>query len=238
MLNTLTQILDSQSDEGLTDRQVIVKLHNALGRSALDTSVKMGIKLLYVANDLSSMGISTEGIVTEPAPVRSTSAQALSDTLKAAFVSSAPKVARKAAPTKPTPSASATALKSMSPLEVDVAQWQDVHVLRYIEIRWSEMKWQTPCPSWGVKDRANVKRLRETYGADTRKIIDVVFDHWTTLQAKFSWTGFPSTGMIWGFRNSLAPIAFGDVSVTQGSKAWGSSHKTDNDRDDGDEVGW
>lgn len=231
---SVKDILMTQSERDLTDRQVLVSLHVSLGHTPEQISEYMNLRLATVALEIAAIGLPPPVIV-EPAPVVNASAERLRATIADA-VNAAPKGTRKAAPKKP---AKAPSKASFSPLEVNPAEWSDTHALKYIEIRWCEMKWQTPYPSWGARDYANIKRLMGEYGGDSlKKIIDVVFDNWTALQQKFSWTGLPSTGILWGFRNSLAPIAFGDTAVTQGAKSWGSAHKTDNDRDDGDEVGW
>lgn len=143
--------------------------------------------------------------------------------------------ARPRKPVSPKPPPKRT--KRKSAVEIDSADWDSRHVAQYFEIIWCEQGWRTAPPTLQAKDRANIKRLFDEYGKDIKQYIDYVFGNWKALAAKANITGLPNISILWGFRNSFAPLAFGDTALS-GSKSWGTSHDQSQSRDSGDEIGW
>ena len=231
---SIASFLSKQAPEALSCTQVLVGVHLLLGHSydkiAEETDISK-IKVSQIASYLTSEGL----IEVKIEPIKKSSSDRLGAFVQTTINSTKPKTARKAANTKPKPKR-ATNLRNMSPTELAVPDWLPKHVLDYFTIRWCEQSWKTPPPKWQAKDRANAKRLKETYGDDIKKIIDFLFDNWANLKTKFNIDGLPSISILWGFRNSIVPLALGDA--TENSKSWGSSHDETQSRDDGDELGW
>lgn len=223
------KILLQQSQDDLSNEDTLIAIHLFHGHSHKIIAECMGISVVRVSHRVAFL--KQESLLEKPAPITNSSKleSVITNTLKA----TAPKTKRKAVNTK-----RATANKSKSPLEVDVNDWSPTHLLKYFEIRWCEQSWKTPPPRWQAKDRMNAKRVLETYSDNVKTLIDYLFDHWSSLQTQFKITGLPNISILWGFRNSIAPLAFGDVSSQSTSKSWGSSHDSSQERDDGDELGW
>jgi hypothetical protein len=232
---SVKDFLSKQSNEALSCSQMLVGVHLILGHSVDVISEQTDIsrvKVSQIASFLQAEGLLEITLNVEP--IKQQSASRLGSFVETTLNNTKPKTARKAINTKPRPKA--TNLKSKSPLEINVDQWLPKHVLDYFTILWCEQGWKTPPPRWQVKDRANAKRLQETYGEDIKKIIDFLFSNWSNLQSQFNIQGLPSISILWGFRDSIVPQALGDA--TGSKKNWGSSHDNSQDRDDGDEVGW
>jgi hypothetical protein len=227
----LRDFLSKQSVEALSDHQVLCGVHYLLGHNIAATSEMMDIGESKVRATL--MYLKTENLLDVAIePVGNVSRDRLSSFVQNAVTQATPTKRRKAVKAK-----RPTQNNRKGPLDVSVSDWTSSHFLKYFEICWCEQGWKTPPPRWGVKDRANGKRVVETYGAETRKLVDYVFENWKALQAQFNIQGLPSVSILWGFRNSIAPQAFGDVGGTA-PKSWGTSHDADSDRNDGDEIGW
>ena len=96
---------------------------------------------------------------------------------------------------------------------------------------------ELPPPKHSVKDRTNFKELADHFGGKVLSdTIQWFFKNYDDLKKKYNWT-YPSVGLFYGFRNSIFPLAIKNEKVDNNVK-WGSHHKEDNDRDDGDEVGF
>ncbi len=94
-----------------------------------------------------------------------------------------------------------------------------------------------PSPKHSVKDRTNFKELADHFGGKVLSdTIQWFFTNYDELKKKYNWT-YPSVGLFYGFRNSIFPLAIKNEKIDNNVK-WGSHHKQDNDRDDGDEVGF
>ena len=223
--------LSKQSEEALTDHQMLCGVHYLLGHNIATTSEMMDVSEAKVRSTL--MYLKTENLLdVEIEPVKSQSRDRLASFVQQTVKRTAPTKKRQAVKTK-RPKQN----NRKSPMEVPVADWTSTHFLKYFEICWCEQGWKTPPPRWAVKDRTNGKLVVETYGAQTRKLVDYLFENWPKLQAQLNIQGLPSVSILWGFRNSIAPQAFGDVGGTT-PKTWGSSHDTNESREDGDEIGW
>lgn len=231
---SIALFLQKQSTEALSCTQVLVGVHLILGhpieKIAEDTDISK-IKVSQIASFLQSENLIDLAIE----PITKSSTGRLSSFVEATIQSTQPKTARKAQ-ARPKTKRKSTNTRNMSPTELEVSEWMPKHVLDYFTIRWCEQSWKTPPPRWQAKDRANAKRLQEDYAESIKKIIDFIFDNWPNLKAKFNIEGLPSISILWGFRNSIVPLALGDA--TENAKSWGSSHDTNQDRDDGDELGW
>jgi hypothetical protein len=244
--------LKAKARLAITNQQLLVLLHTkVLKHTDQQTMAYLDISYMTLKREVSflerenvyglleSLGTdyepSTDVVTTESKPRPAVRVDTSGAVALAEIVGNVPrsKTARKAVTKAPKRSSK----KAFSPLEVDVKDWEAIHVKRYYEIRWCEGSWKTPMPSWQAKDKANATRILQEYKENTRMVIDYVFDNWESLRTRFNIQGLPSMSIIWGFRNSIAPLAFGDVSVTN-SKTWGSSHDSKDERDDGDEVGW
>ena len=96
---------------------------------------------------------------------------------------------------------------------------------------------ELPPPKHSVKDRTNFKELADHFGGKVLSdTIQWFFKNYDDLKKKYNWT-YPSVGLFYGFRNTLFPLAIKNEKIDNNVK-WGSHHKEDNDRDDGDEVGF
>lgn len=96
---------------------------------------------------------------------------------------------------------------------------------------------ELPPPKHSVKDRTNFKELADHFGGQVlANTIQWFFKNYDDLKKKYNWT-YPSVGLFYGFRNSIFPLAIKNEKIDNNVK-WGSHHKEDNDRDDGDEVGF
>ena len=96
---------------------------------------------------------------------------------------------------------------------------------------------ELPPPKHSVKDRTNFKELADHFGGKVLSdTIQWFFKNYDDLKKKYNWT-YPSVGLFYGFRNSIFPLAIKNEKIDNNVK-WGSHHKEDNDRDDGDEVGF
>lgn len=235
MTARIVELLSKQADESITSQDTLIGVHALLGHTPQQTSDQMDISLFKVTkalNFLRNEGL-LDGEAQPVAPIQRTTR--LSATIDTALKATAPKKKRVAVKTKPRAKVSNA---HQSPLEIATTDWAPTHVLKYFEIRWCEQGWKTPPPRWQAKDRMNAKRFFEEYSGDSRKIVDYLFDHWTTLQQRFNIQGLPSMGILWGFRASFVPLALGDVSATTQTKQWGTTHNSTADREDGDEVGW
>ena len=231
----IKDILRKQSVEGLSNLDVLIAVHVTVGNDVETISKHMDISLIRVTQRvayLQSEGILSEDSVIIP-PIKSSSTERLAKVVTDSIRQTTPKKSRVRVKTK---SKVRSSNNNKSPLEVDVNDWSPTHLLKYFEILWCEQSWKTPPPSWGVKDRMNAKRVLETYQGQCKALIDYMFNNWSILQTQFNIQGLPSISILWGFRNSIAPQAFGDVSSTK--KSWGSSHDKEQNRNEGEETGW
>jgi hypothetical protein len=94
-----------------------------------------------------------------------------------------------------------------------------------------------PPPKHSMKDRTSLKELADHFGGKVLSdTIQWFFTNYEELKKKYNWS-YPSVGLFYGFRNSIFPLAIKNEKVDNNVK-WGSHHKEDNERDDGDEVGF
>lgn len=96
---------------------------------------------------------------------------------------------------------------------------------------------ELPPPKHSVKDRTNFKELADHFGGKVLSdTIQWFFSNYDELRKKYNWT-YPSVGLFYGFRNTIFPLAIKNEKIDNNVR-WGSHHKEDNDRQDGDEVGF
>ncbi len=88
-------------------------------------------------------------------------------------------------------------------------------------------------PSWGIKEKKIAKRLIGIYGIDLcKKVALDVIDNWDDYCARYKLKGFPSIGLISGYKDSF----FAEVQM--GKKFSGKMSKiSDDEFSDNDETG-
>lgn len=107
-----------------------------------------------------------------------------------------------------------------------------------IAVYWVQNGWASQPPVFTAKDYSNAKRFVSLYGAEqSAKIIAYAVSRWEVVAQKIRVNSYPSMSIIYGFRNSIAPLVLDGDAVEKPS--WGSQFnpQTDSRKDDGI-VGW
>ena len=185
----IEHLLKNPSD--LSSEDLLIAMHLFYGHSVERIAEERDISVVRASHRIAFIE-KESGALPEVPPVTeidTSSTNRLSSIVDDALKATQPKKPRRAVKTKPQRS---TTNNRKSPLEVEVSQWSPTHLLKYFEIRWCEQSWKTPPPRWSAKDRANAKRILETYTESVKPLIDYLFDHWSSLQGQFKITGLPN----------------------------------------------
>jgi len=106
---------------------------------------------------------------------------------------------------------------------------------------WKATEWKSPPSSFTGKDRGLAKKLIEQFGAaNTAEVIKATIVQWGRIKEEFpQLNGYPSVGMIFGFRSSLFPLVLeGDLDKAAKGPSWGSHAPDGKQTPEGEESGW
>jgi hypothetical protein len=119
----------------------------------------------------------------------------------------------------------------------DPGAYKPKDILTLFMNAWKERWPKAPSPSLTRKDLKLAKDLIEDYTAPAvAKVVVEVIMKWTFYSREFNLRGYPSIGMIFGFRNSLFPLILNGNAASSDHSAM--QHDAEESREEGDEVGW